>query len=296
MIVSVNQDLCKACGICGHVCPRHIPETIEKDNKKLTTISHERIGLCLQCGHCVAVCPNHAIQVESLNEEEFVSVKALDISESEFLSFLQLRRSVRRYKDKALPREIINRIIDAAHSSPTGTGSMTTGIIVIDNPDILARFSELIFESYEGLAKILKNPVSRFFMKQKIGEKRIRTLLDFVMPGMHWYIRWYREGISNEILRDCCALLLFHCPVFEPMGSKNCLVAAYHAIMMAQVMKIGTCLNDMIPPICNRVPKIKDLLDLSDDREVHASITMGYSKYDFKRVIPRKLAEVRYLE
>ncbi len=158
MIVSVNQDLCEACGICSHVCPRHIPETIEKENRKSTTISLERIDLCLQCGHCVAVCPNHAIQIESLNEEEFVSVKALDISENEFLSFLQQRRSVRRYKDKALPREIINRTI------------------------------------------------------------------------------------------------------------------------------------------CNKVSKIRNLLGLSDDREVHASITLDYSKYEFRRVIPRRLAEVRYLE
>ena len=172
----------------------------------------------------------------------------------------------------------------------------TTGISVIDNPEILARFSELFFESYEDLTKNLKNPIARFFMKQKIGEKKLRTLLDFVMPGMHWYIRWYKEGVSNEILRDCPALLLFHCPLFEPMGSKNCLIAAFQAIMMAQIMKIEVCLNDLIPPICNRVPEIRSLLGLSDDREVHASITMGYSKYDFKRVVPRKLAEVRYLE
>ncbi|MGB6867639.1 MAG: 4Fe-4S dicluster domain-containing protein, partial [Candidatus Aminicenantaceae bacterium] len=113
MIVRINQDLCKACGICGHVCPRHIPVTIKDENKNITTISQERINLCMQCGHCVAVCPNHAIQVDSLNEEEFLSVKGLDISENEFLTLLQQRRSVRRYKDKALPREIINRIIDA---------------------------------------------------------------------------------------------------------------------------------------------------------------------------------------
>ena len=295
-MVKINQELCKACGICGYVCPRHIPVTIESENKKMTTISMERIDLCLQCGHCVAVCPNHAVQVESLNEDEFISVKALDISENEFLSLLKQRRSVRRYKDKALPREIINRIIDAARCSPTGTGSMTTGIIVINNPEILARFSELVFESYEGLAKILKNPIARFFMKRKIGEKKLRTLQDFVMPGMHWYIRWYREGKSNEILRDCPALMLFHSPIFEPMGSENCLVTAFHAILMAQVMNIGACLNDLIPPICNRVPEIRSLLGLSDNREVHASVTMGYSKYQFKRVVPRRLAEVRYLE
>jgi len=54
MKVEINQDLCTNCGICGHVCPRHIPETIDKDNKKITMISSERIDLCMVCGHCVA--------------------------------------------------------------------------------------------------------------------------------------------------------------------------------------------------------------------------------------------------
>ena len=297
MKVRINQELCNACGICGHVCPRHIPETINQENKKITMISSERIALCMECGHCVAVCPKHAIKVEGLNEEKFVSVKELDIDDNQLLSLLKQRRSIRRYKDKPVPREITNRIIDATHSSPTGTGRRTTGVIIIDNPKTLATFSELVYQVYEGLEKNLKNPIARFFIKRRVGQQTFNyTLKSFVMPGMHWYIRWYRAGKSNEILRDCPALMLFHSPVNEPMGAGNCLTSAFYAIMMAQVMKIGTCFNDLIPPACNRSSKIRNLLGLPDDREVYASITMGYSKYQFKRIPPRELAEVRYLK
>jgi hypothetical protein len=90
--------------------------------------------------------------------------------------------------------------------------------------------------------------------------------------------------------------MLFHSPINEPVGAGNCLVAALHAILMAQVMGIGTCFNDLIPPVCNRVPAIRELLGLPADHEVYAGITMGYPRYKFKRVAPRKLAEVRYLE
>jgi hypothetical protein len=89
---------------------------------------------------------------------------------------------------------------------------------------------------YEGLEKNLKNPIARFMIKQKKGKKILRTLQDFVMPGMHWYIRWYREGESNEVLRDCPALMLFHSPINEPVGAENCLIAAFHAIMMAHCL------------------------------------------------------------
>jgi ferredoxin len=164
MMIRINQELCTACGICGHVCPRHIPET----HTKITVISPERIDLCLQCGHCVAVCPKRAITVGSLSDEQFTPAKELDIGDDQLLALMKQRRSVRRYKDTPVPRDMLQRIIEAAFS-------------------------------------------------------------------------------------------------------------------------------DLIPPACNKVPEIRKLLSLPDEREVYASITMGYSKYQFKRIPPRKLAEVRYI-
>jgi len=69
----------------------------------------------------------------------------------------------------------------------------------------------------------------------------------------------------------------------------------FHAIFMAEVLGIGTCLNDLIPPACNRVPEIRQILELPEEREVYASLTLGYPKYPFRRAISRRLAEVRYL-
>jgi nitroreductase len=89
--------------------------------------------------------------------------------------------------------------------------------------------------------------------------------------------------------------MLFHNPINEPVAAENCLIAAYHAILMAETIGIGTCFNDLIPPACNRSPEIRDLLTLPPDREVYASITLGYPKYQFKRVPPRLIKQARYL-
>ncbi len=294
--VQIDKTLCIACGICGQICPRHIPEIVKQKDEKYTQISPERIHLCMECGHCVAVCPNNAISLNGMFADDYEPLRTMDVDSNSLLTLMKQRRSVRKYKDKRVPREIINKLVDAAQTAPTGSGSTTTGVIIVDDPEKLARLSELSYDMYEGLIKAFKNPVARFFIKRKVGIEKYSTLKDFVLPGMHWYIKWYREGKSNEILRDSPAIMLFHAPKHEPVGAENCLIAAFHVIMMAQTLGIGTCFNDLVPPVCNRMPEIRQLLGLDPGRNVYASVTLGYPKYSFKKVPPRMLADVRYLD
>jgi hypothetical protein len=102
--------------------------------KKITTISMQRIDLCMTCGHCVAVYPNDAIRLNGLSSRDYDAVKDLVLDEVQLITLMRQRRSIRRYKNKPVPREIIEKIIAATQSAPTGTGQSSTGVIVIDNP------------------------------------------------------------------------------------------------------------------------------------------------------------------
>jgi hypothetical protein len=61
------------------------------------------------------------------------------------------------------------------------------------------------------------------------------------------------------------------------------------------VIGLGTCFNDIIPPACNRSFEIRKLLALPESREVYASLTLGFPKYKYKKIPPKDLAEIRYL-
>ncbi len=149
----------------------------------------------------------------------------LDLKEDQLLDLLKHRRSVRKYKDKPVPRYILDRILEAVHLAPTGTGSRSTGVIVIDNPEMLKALSDRFFSLYGKPEKALTNPIARFIVRKRKGIKTLNILQSFVMPGMHWYSKWYKEGRSNEILRDCPVLILLYSPKVEPMGENNCTVA-----------------------------------------------------------------------
>jgi len=294
-MIKIDKEKCTACEICGTVCPRHIPETIGEKGEKMTMVSKVRAELCLRCAQCIAVCRNDAIRLEGIDPHDFKPVRPLDVTEKSLITFMEQRRSVRRYKDKSVPRETLNRIIEASGKAPTGSGSQSTGVLVIDKPESLDVLSKIIHESYQDLAKALKNPIARFMIRRRIGNRLFNTLQNFVMPGMHWYLKWKKEGLGDEILRDCKALILFHSPILEPMGEANCAISAFHGIFMAEILGVGTCFNDLIPSVCNRSQEIRQFLGLSEDREIYTSLTVGFPKYKYRKIIPKRLAEVRYL-
>ena len=288
----IDATTCKACGVCGEVCPRHIPVT--EDGQ--TTISAEREPLCMSCGHCAAVCPRGSITVEALDPAQLPPLEKLTLSAEQLSTLLRQRRSVRRYKDKPVPRELLERLVEAAHCAPTGTGRAATSLVVLGDRGRIDEMMKIVFAQYGALQKALRNPIARFVIKRRIGRTQMATLRDFVMPGIRWYLRWHEQGKGDEISRDCPAMLLFHGPKTEPKINDSCTIAAFHSLLMAETLGLGACFNHLIPPIINRSPELRTMLGIPAENEAYTAVTLGYRKYKWARTVQHRLAEVRYLD
>ena len=65
-IVTINENLCKGCGLCARACPKQIIElSKEKINAKgyhpATVVRPEE---CIACASCAKTCPDAVIRVE----------------------------------------------------------------------------------------------------------------------------------------------------------------------------------------------------------------------------------------
>lgn len=65
-IVTINEEMCKGCGLCVHVCPKKIISLqIDKINSKgYNPACVFDMENCILCGNCAIMCPDSAIKVE----------------------------------------------------------------------------------------------------------------------------------------------------------------------------------------------------------------------------------------
>ena len=64
--VTINENACKGCGLCVHVCPKKI---LVIDRTKLNAKGYHPSSVaepekCIACAMCAIICPDSAITVE----------------------------------------------------------------------------------------------------------------------------------------------------------------------------------------------------------------------------------------
>jgi nitroreductase len=148
------------------------------------------------------------------------------------------RRSIRRFKNKAVPYEILEKCIDAARVAPSGRNQQLGEYIVINDAEVLPG----IFENIGGSAKL---PPDKGGPRPEQSPKAYTIVL----------INKTREG---DINRRRVTLL--------DIG-----MAAENIILTALEQGIGSC-----PILMFHEANLKLLLDIPEEYDIALVIAMGY--------------------
>lgn len=52
----------------------------------------------------------------------------------EFKELIEKRRSIRKFSERAVPREVVDRILHETLSAPSARNTRTTRLVVVDDP------------------------------------------------------------------------------------------------------------------------------------------------------------------
>ena len=232
-------------------------------------------AFCMACGHCVAVCPHGALDNSAVPFDDCPPVeKDLVIDEKQADQFLRSRRSVRIFKDRTVPREVLQALIEKARYAPTGSNTQLVEWIVYTDPEEIRTFAEL---TVEWLRRTLeKNP----------GVAK-------TTPYMPLLVAAWDAGF-DAILRKAPVLLLAHAPEQANNGLVDLTLALSYLELAALPLGLGTCWAGLVHSGMVYYQPLREAMGLPEGHPHHYPMMIGYPKFKYHRLPERKAPRITW--
>jgi nitroreductase/NAD-dependent dihydropyrimidine dehydrogenase PreA subunit len=285
--ISVDEDTCRNDGLCAQVCPTRVFTHREGQSPE---IGNET--LCCLCGQCLAVCPSGAISHSRLDPSRFEKIADRHPVEAAGLGqLLRQRRSVRAYKDKEVPRALLEQIVEVGGFGPTGAHGgegWVRRITVVTGRDNMKKVANLTYEYVEQLSDLLDSLAVRTMARWNEAPRAGRLML----PDMRMRLAEYESG-RNVLTYDAPVALFVHSPRVSPTPQTDCDCVMYPMMLMAHALGLGTCWNGFLSRAASGFrlkgfTALREMLELPDHHDVYAAATVGFPRFRLHSVPQRE--------
>jgi nitroreductase/NAD-dependent dihydropyrimidine dehydrogenase PreA subunit len=266
-LIKVDQSSCIKCGICTKVCPPRVLRMGENGPKAIEP------QLCMACGHCVAACPYEAIDNIKTPLSNQTDLREIPVLNAEMAQqFLRSRRSIRCYKDKAVSREQLIKLVDIARFAPAPGNSQGISYIVVEDKKILKEATEVTINWMEAQIRYPSN-------------------LNFPLQ-----VRAFREDGIDKILRDAPVLIVATAPKKIEKGRESTILSFAYLELYATALGLGSCFAGLFEmcAFSNYYPLL-ELLNIPEGKVITGALIVGYPKYSYKRLVDRKQIDITWI-
>lgn len=268
----VNQEKCIACTQCIKDCPVNDIQLVDgKANIKNKN--------CIKCGHCIAICPTNAVLTDDYNMDEVKEYdkETFSVESENLLNFIKFRRSVRRFKDKKIEKEKIEKIIEAGRFTQTAVNSQDVSYVVVT--ENLDKLKELAYESLKAKGEYILN--------QKEENKQLRR---YALIWTKMYKSYKADPLNNDrLFYNAPAVIL----AFAHHGLDGEL-ASSNMELMTNALGLGTFFSGFLQIAAENNEDIMNLLGIKD-KKIASCMVIGYPSVTYKRTVPRKDAEINWI-
>jgi len=260
-LISVDRTKCKRDGICMAECPFSL--IAESEDGGFPTARRAAAKICIDCGHCLAVCPHGALTLKGQSPATCLPVKRkLGPAPEAAAQFLRSRRSIRTYKDKPVPREVLAELLDISRWAPSAKNAQPTKWLVIESAAELQKLIGLVVDWLQ------ENQAFPGVVRAWVQEGR-----DLVLHGAPHLVVAYadKKALKPEI---------------------DCTIALTYLDLAAHGQGLGTCWAGIFLGAAFNHPPLMAALDLPENHLVHGALMLGYPKFRYVRIPQRKALQV----
>jgi len=268
----IDKEKCNRDGICVAECPRSI---IGMDSEKdFPTPAQDYDELCNKCGHCVAVCPAGALSLEWLKPEDCRNMTSdLVVTPEQAEQFLCGRRSIRAFKEKEVPRVLLEKLLEIACSAPSAKNEQPWHWTVVEDPAKVRGYAGMVIDA---MRKMVSDDPEQ---AETMGITRLVTSWD--------------EGY-DRICRGAPHVIVAHGDKDWGFGTQDCTLAISHLDLYATSIGLGCCWGGYFYKTVNTYPPLFEALGIPADHSVFGAIMVGYPKFKYQRIPNRNLPRVTW--
>jgi nitroreductase len=242
------------------------------------------------------MCPTQSIVAGGLSySRDFFEIPEPVAADSVFLNMIATRRAIRNFKDKPVPREVLDKIVQAITFAPPGFTPIKTEIVVVQDTEVIRQALPYMIKVYDGLVTAMRNPIARFVIRRKVGAAKFKTIKNHVIPLMKSRLPELKRGVEDTITRYAPAMIIFHADKNAENYEADIYIALTYGFLAAHALGLGGSAMDLIPPAIQNNQELKRMFSIPDSNNVVASMILGYPKYRYQRGIKRELKSVSWI-
>lgn len=252
--VIIDTGRCVGCGLCARACAAH---NIVIRQKKAELLLDD----CILCGHCTAVCPKKAVTISGYDAGQPEKRADIRLNPDEVIEVIRFRRSIRKFKQKEIPKEVIEQILEAGRLTHTAKNMQDVSFVVLDREKgRIEQMAVRMFQMLKPFADLL-SPMAR------------NTKIDG-----HFFF--------------------FHAPIAIVILAKdktNGILAAQNMEFVAEANGLGVLFSGFFTMAANTSRKLKRSLGIPRGKRAAMTLVLGYPDIKYLRSAPREKADVRYM-
>ena len=286
--VAIDEHACIRCGDCVAICPA---EVLSLEGGRVHVHADSPFG-CIACGHCMMVCPKDCIRItgRGLVSDDLCPLPAPEkkATADSLAALMQSRRSIRRFTNQELPKELLDRVVALAATAPMGIPPWDVGCVIVSGHSAVRSLADSIIMGYVKLFRFIK-PWTLALIRPFLRTATYDQFRHFILPLGQTYLRYHRQG-RDVLFYDAPAVLLFHHSPYTDAAETA--IACTYAMLVAESLGLGSTMIGAAAPVLQQNRTLCLNLGIPDGNKPAIALILGYPATTFRRTLRRSFSSV----